>query len=250
MYMGDLPTMSGTQLWDPYHIASDEKRIVVIGSQPSTLFGSIADFQPVATKPVLGITHTTWTSDKPRMGDWEEKGIKLSIALGMARLNITPAILKEGIQLDPKEDAEKQKLKNIANNIGLESFLTLQVDNLPIYGAFRRGERRLSFKKKDVKKMLISSMKQGHDLQVGEITHRTPEKVLDNTSEFVKELCKKDYIVDNSNLDLTSSGRHYVEEKLLHTSKEAALMKIADASMLGLVRAEFRTFEERLSGGG
>lgn len=202
IYRGTMPTVSGIQPDQPFHVAFDASRIILIRSFPSTLFSEIADVQSLSSKPVLGISHTTWVRDQKTDVKWEHKYTNISTALGIGRLQIDSSeLLKDGIKLDPEED--KEKLKQIAKQIGLIDFLSLPVDNLPLYGSFRIGERNEIFDEKNVKKMLLGSIKRGHQLAIGAITAVEPMKALEDPSDLVRQLNKCDLLEGIDKIHIT-----------------------------------------------
>jgi hypothetical protein len=246
IYRGMMPTVSGIQPDQPFHVAFDASRMILIRGFPSSLFAEIADVQPLANKPILGVGHTTWVRiNKRDFDDWEQKYVQVSTALGIGRLQISsPDILKSGIELDPQQDTEK--FQQIAKQIGLVDFLSLPVDNLPLYGSFRIGERNKIFDKKNVKKMLFSSIERGHRLAIGAITSFDPLKALENPNLLIRQLDKSDLIEETDQIRITPTGERYVSEKLVGTAQEAALLKTADLSIFENLRSEFHTLERKL----
>ena len=245
VYMGDMPTVSGTQPYERYHIACDSSKILVVGDYPSSLFGSIADIQPLTTKPILGISHTTWTDRNNSNDRWETDRFKLSVALGIGRLKIKNSkIILQGIRLDPNNDNEK--LRKIANDVGLTSFLSLPVDNLPIYGTFRAGERKLLFQEKNIKKILIESQKAGHELIDGSITNFAPNDALNNPNLLLDSLHEKDYVSTTDRIEITKTGKRYIRDHISYTPQEAALFKAADAAILNPLRGEFTKITDQI----
>ena len=246
IYIGPLPTISGIQPDHPFHVAFDASRLILIRDSPSQLFAEIAEVQALSSRPILGISHTTWVRVKERStDDWEQKYGNISTALGIGRLQITStSMLKAGIKLDPQTDSEN--LQQIAKLIGLTDFLSLPVDNLPIYGSFRTIERHQTFDEKNVKKMLYNSIERGHRLTTGTITSIEPFKVLENPSTLIRQLNKSDLIVETDKIRITPAGQQYVKDKLLGTAQEAALLKTADLSLLENLRLEFRNLEHKI----
>jgi len=216
--------------------------MILIRSYPSSLLAEIADIQPLATRPILGVSHTTWARPSD---DWERKYTRISTALGIGRLQINSFdILKRGIQLDPEQDATQ--LGQIARQIGLTDFLSLPVDNLPIYGTFRIGGRQRTFDEKNVKRMLFSSIERGHQLTNGVVTSVRPLEALENPSTLIRELDKTDLVEGTEKLLITPTGEKYVNEKLVGTAQEAALVKSADLSIYADLRSEFHILERKL----
>jgi len=245
IYRGKMPTVSSIQPDEPFHAAFDGSRIILIGNFPSSLFAEIADVQPLATKPILGVSHTTWIRVQKRdFDDWEQKYSRVSSALGIGRLQISSLdILKRGISLNPEQDAEK--LRKIAKQIGLTDFLSLPVDSLPIYGSFRIGEREKAFGERNVKKMLFGSIERGHRLAPGVVTSIDPLKALENPNLLIRQLGEYDLIEGTNRIRITPSGKKYVDEKLVGTAQEAALVKAADMSIFENLRSEFRILERK-----
>jgi len=242
IYRGTMPTVSGIQPDQPFHIAFDASRIILIRGYPSSLLAEIADVQPLATRPIIGVSHTTWARPSD---DWERKYTRISTALGIGRLQVNSLdILKRGIQLDPEQDATQ--LGQIARQIGLTDFLSLPVDNLPIYGTFRIGGRQKTFDEKNLKRMLFSSIERGHQLSMGVVTSVEPLEALENPSILIRELDKTDLVQGTEKLLITPTGERYVNEKLVGTAQEAALVKTADLSIYEDLRSEFHILERKL----
>lgn len=246
IYYGKIPTVSGVQPSELFHVAYDRERMIIIESNPSTVFSEIADTQPLTFRAVLGLNHTTWIKVKPRESDnWEEEHSRMSTALGIARLQISStSILKRGIKLDPREDEEE--LRQIAEKTGLTSFLNLSVDNLPIYGAFRAPRWNAFFKEKSVKKMLSGTVKQGHLLTSGFLTNFDPFEALREPTAFIKELKRTDYIDGNEKLNATKKGTAYIKENILLTPQEAALWKLTTYSIMDSLHLQFRRLENTI----
>lgn len=246
IYRGTIPTVSGIQPDQPFHVAFDASRMILMRDFPSSLFAEIADLQPLATRPILGVSYTTWARVRPRdIDDWEQKYTRISTALGIGRLQIgSPEILKTGIKLNPEQDTTQ--LGQIAKQIGLTDFLSLPVDNLPIYGTFRIGERQKTFDEKNLKRMLFSSIERGHQLSTGVVTSVEPLEALENPSILIRELDKTDLVQGTEKLLITPTGERYVNEKLVGTAQEAALVKTADLSIYEDLRLEFRILERKL----
>lgn len=246
IYRGTIPTISGIQPDQPFHAAFDTSRTILIRSFPSTLFAEIADIQPIASKPILGVSHTTWVKGKADVDKWERKYTQISTALGIGRLQIsTSEILKRGIELDPKQDQEK--LRQIAKQIGLIDFLSLPVDNFPLYGSFRLSERHKNFDEKNLKKMFFSSVERGHQLAPGTLTSINPVEALENPKVLIKQLDKSDLIEGLDKIRVTPSGKKYIGEKLIGTAQEAVLLKTTDLSILEDLKSEFRSLERNIS---
>lgn len=245
IYRGTMPTVSGVQPDQPFHAAFDASRIILIRSFPSTLFAEIADIQSLANKPILGVSHTTWVQGKTDMDKWEQKYGQISTALGIGRLRIsTLDLLRNGIELNPKQDEEK--LRQIAKQIGLTDFLSLPVDNLPLYGSFRVSERHKTFDKKNLKRMFFGSIERGHQLATGTLTSVNPLEALEDPSFLIQQLDKSDLIEGTDKIRVTPSGQKYIGEKLIGTAQEAALLKTADLSIFEDLRSEFRILERKL----
>ena len=245
VYIGPMPTVSGTQPNEPFHIAFDASRIILIRGFPATLFSEIADVQSLSTKPILGVSYTTWVKDTKTATDWEQKYSKISSALGIGRLQINSyETLKVGIKLNPKQDSEK--LRQFAKEIGLMDFLSLPVDNLPLYGSFSMGERKQTFDEKNIKKMLVGSIQHGHQLANGTITGIDPLEALEDPGILVRELGKCDFIEETDKINITPIGEKYVKETLIGTAQEAALLKTAELSILDNLKWEFHNLEQRL----
>ena len=247
VHMGYVPTLSGTQPYERYHMALDSSKILVISDDPFGLFGSIADIQSLTTKPILGISHTTWTSrnnlnDNNLHGKWETDRLKRSKALGIGRLEIKNSkTILQGIELNPSNDNEK--LREIANDVGLTSFLSLSVDNLPIYGAFTTKERKLLFQEKNVKNLLLESQKKGHELIDGPITNFTPDNALKHPNLLLDSLNKQNLVSTTNKIDITKDGEKYVCNNVLDTPQEAALYKTANVIFINQIKTAFKKIE-------
>jgi len=246
IYMGPMPTVSGTQPDGSFHLAYDDARMILIRDFPANLLAEIVDIQPLASKPVLGVSHTTWCRVKKRESDdWEDRYSRISTSLGIGRLQFrSPKMIEDAIRLDPEEDNEKAR--RLAEKTGLTTFLSLPVDNLPIYGTFRTGERSAVFTEKNLKRMLFNSIERGHELALGTKVSAEPLEVLKNPRTLVNELNKADLIQGKDKMQITAIGKRYVRDQLTGTPQEAALLKAADFSLLDNLRAEFRILEERL----
>ena len=246
IYYGKIPTVSGVQPSELFHVAYDRERIIIIEGMPSAVFSEVADTQPLTFRAVLGLSHTTWIKDKPKeYDDWEEKYLRISTALGIARLQISStSILKRGIKLDPREDGEK--LRQIGYETGLASFLNLPVDNLPIYGAFKAPQWNAAFKDKSVKRMLSGSVKHGHLLTSGSLTNFDPFEALREPGAFIKELKKTDYVAGKKELNTTEKGTMYVKENIMLTPQEAALWKLTTYSIMDSLHLQFRRLENTI----
>lgn len=246
IYRGEIPTISGVQPGQPFHVAFDATRMILIRDYPTELFAEMADIQPLSSKPILGVSHNNWAPVQEKAFDkWELDRISISTALGIGRLQVTSAdVLKAGIKFDPEDDGER--LRQIANKIGLTNFLSLPVDSLPIYGSFRMGERRQVFEKKNVKRMLFGAIGRGHRLEVGAITHMNPLKALENPDSLIRRLDRTDLIRGEERISITPSGERYVNEKLVGTPQEAALVKTSDLSNFENQRSDFRRLEQNM----
>lgn len=246
IYYGKIPTVSGVQPSELFHVAYDRERIIIIEGMPSEVFSEVADTQPLTFRAVLGLSHTTWIKDKPKEhDDWEEKYSRISTALGIARLQISStSILKRGIKLDPREDGDE--LRQIGYETGLTSFLNLPVDNLPIYGAFRAPQWNAAFKDKSVKRMLSGSVKHGHLLTSGSLTNFDPFEALRDPTAFIKELKKNDYIAGKKRLNTTEKGATYLNENIMLTPQEAALWKLTTYSIMDSLHLQFRRLENTI----
>jgi hypothetical protein len=153
-------------------------------------------------------------------------------------------MIEDAIRLDPEQN--NQRLRRLAESTGLTTFLSLPVDNLPIYGTFRTGERSVAFTEKNLKRMLFNSIERGHELTSGTKTSAEPMEVLRNPVNLIKELNKADLIHGKDEMQITAIGERYVRKELMGTPQEAALLKSADFSLLENLRAEFRILEGRL----
>jgi len=70
IFAGQLPTVSGVQHVDHYHLAFDSSRMVLMGSHPDSLLSQIVDVQPLSSRPILGVGHNTWSgADESFAGD-------------------------------------------------------------------------------------------------------------------------------------------------------------------------------------
>jgi hypothetical protein len=192
IYIGPMPTVSGVQPNDPFHLAYGEARMILIDSFPATLLANLVDIQPLATKPVLGVSHNTWCRIQEReVDDWEFKYSRVSTSLGIGRLQFgSPRILAQAIRLDSDDESDREKLRRISESVGLASFLSLPVDNLPIYGTFRTNERSIAFTEKNLKRMLFSSIERGHRLAPGTRVSMQPLDVLRDPGSLLAELSR------------------------------------------------------------
>ena len=243
IYYGEIPTVSGVQPSELFHVAYDRERMIVIKEMPSTVLSEVADIQPLTFRAVLGLSSTTWIKDKPKEHDsWEEKYTRISTALGIGRLQISStSILKRGIKLDPREDEEK--LRKIGDELGLTSFLNLPLDSLPVYGAFRAPRWNATFTERNVKRMLSGSTKYGHLLTPGSLTNFDPFEALRKPTAFIKELKKTDYITGKKELNTTEKGTTYVRENITYTPQEAALWKLTTHAIMDRLHLQFRRLE-------
>ena len=249
LYAGEIPTLSGVQPDEPFHLAYDNSRYILIGNYPSDLYARIGEIQPLSPKPIIGVNHTTWTeidSNKEGHNNWEDKYTKISRALGIGRLQIRSiTTLRQGILLNPIDD--KEKLENIAIEIGLLSFLNTPVDDLPIYGSYEGKRRNLNFTEKNVKKMFISSVNKGHFLGFGKLSNYDPNEALENPSGLLNELKKMDYINGKNKIFPTNTGMKYIDKTISNTPEEAALFVISEQSLLDNLQKEFKKIETHLS---
>jgi hypothetical protein len=60
VYTRAMPTVSGTQPDDSFHVAYDDARMILVHYFPANLLAEIVDIQPLTSKPVLGVSHNTW----------------------------------------------------------------------------------------------------------------------------------------------------------------------------------------------
>ena len=249
LYAGKIPTLSGVQPSEPFHLAYDNSRYILIGNQPSDLYARIGEIQPLSTKPIIGVNHTTWTeidSNEKGHDDWEDEYTRISRALGIGRLQIRSIdTLRQGILLDPIDD--KEKLIHIAKEVGLLSFLNTPIDDLPIYGSLEGKRRELYFTEKNVKKMFINSIKKGHFLGFGRLSNYEPTEALKNPLGLLNELKKMDYIYGKKKIIPTQSGIRYIDTTISNTPEEAALFVISEQSLLDNIQKEFEKIEAHLT---
>jgi len=249
IYVGELPTLSGIQPKQPFHLAYDNSRYILIRSNIDDLYARIGEIQPLSPKPIIGVCHTTWTemkSYKEGHDDWENEYTKISRALGIGRLQIRSVdVLKEGITLDPIND--KEKLNGIATKIGLSPFLNTPVDDFPIYGSYEGKRRKLNFTEKIFKKTLINSINRGHFLDTGKLSHYKPTEVLRNPLSLLNELKKLDYIGGKNKIIPTTTGIAYIENFISKTPEEAVLYTISEQSLLDDIRKQFKQMETQLT---
>jgi hypothetical protein len=245
-----MPTISGVQPDEPFHLAYDETRMILIHSFPSTILANVVDIQPLATKPVLGVSHNTWCRIRERsFDDWEFKYSRVSTSLGIGRLQFESSrILARAIRLDSSDEGDVEKLRRLSRSVGLTDFLSLPVDNIPIYGTFRTNERSIAFTEKNLKKMLFSSIERGHGLAPGIRTSMEPLDVLRDPRSLVAELSRDDLIRGKDKLEITKIGKQYVKKEVVGKPQEAALLKSADLSLLDALKTQFRILESRLEG--
>ena len=152
--------------------------------------------------------------------------------------------MADAIRADPSDNRED--LVRIANEIGLTGFLSLPVDNLPLYGTFHTSARKEPFTETNLKKMMYGTVERGHQLVDGAVTAIDSFKALENPKMLLKELNKADLLSGKERIDITSLGQKYVQRDIVGRPQEAALLKNTDLAILDSIRFEFRSFEDRL----